>query len=234
MSREVLIELQDSGGRWGNIHLPVTPKQLYESLPVPAGSRCIRLLELDAETPGWTDKTTSPPSLSGRLCVATLNPPPSFAALSYVWGGDEAIRRTITCQDCDLEITENCHQALWHIQKRFGAVTVWVDSICINQTDDDEKTGQIALMGEVYSLAGSVYVWLGLAADDSDNAMDFLKWRGRQGRRLPLGLVAARPGEERRRQSWLFLRRAFGDIKCKLPAGIECSSRANSPCQTDG
>jgi hypothetical protein len=230
MTRDVVIQLGDvdpDGGqqRWGDYPLPKTPKQLYGSLPVPAGSRCIRLLDLDDETAGWKDKTTAPPSLSGRLRVASVDPAPSFTALSYVWGGEEASRRTITCQDCDLEITENCHQALWHIQKRFGAVTIWVDSICINQADDDEKTGQISLMGEIYSFASFVYVWLGPAEGNSDDAMKSLRRRASLGRRLPLALVAARTPRDRNRESRRFCREALRDISCKWLVTVLSSPR---------
>jgi hypothetical protein len=37
----------------------------------------------------------------------------------------------------------------------------WIDAICINQTDEDEKMNQIALMGEIYTQANMVTAWLG-------------------------------------------------------------------------
>jgi len=219
MASEVVVELGSVVQGEGTIAVPVNPRHLYDNLAIPAGTRCIRLLDLDAETAGWENMTTPPPSLSGSLRLAGLDPVPNFAALSYVWGGGEAIHRTITCHGCDLEITENYYQALWHIQRRFGAVAIWVDSICINQADDDEKAGQIALMGEVYGLAASVYVWLGLADADSDNAVKYLKTRARQARRLPLAVVAARTPGDRRRESWWLYCQIFADIRCKRLLG---------------
>lgn len=38
---------------------------------------------------------------------------------------------------------------------------LWVDALCINQQDPQEKTHQVQLMGKIYSLAESVLVWLG-------------------------------------------------------------------------
>ena len=50
----------------------------------------------------------------------------------------------------------------------FQATVFWIDAICINQADEDEKATQIPLMGKVYSLAGRVLGWLG--ADETDLA----------------------------------------------------------------
>jgi hypothetical protein len=50
----------------------------------------------------------------------------------------------------------------------------WTDAICINQADDKEKSVQVKGMGETYSNASCVLVWLGAAENDSDLAMDRL------------------------------------------------------------
>ena len=38
---------------------------------------------------------------------------------------------------------------------------IWIDSICISQHDDDEKTAQVKMMGDIYQRATRVVVWLG-------------------------------------------------------------------------
>lgn len=38
---------------------------------------------------------------------------------------------------------------------------LWVDALCINQGDLDEKKIQVPLMGQVYSKAAAVQIWLG-------------------------------------------------------------------------
>ena len=40
---------------------------------------------------------------------------------------------------------------------------MWIDAICINQKDDDEKSTQVALMRDIYHFADEVIVWLGRA-----------------------------------------------------------------------
>lgn len=39
---------------------------------------------------------------------------------------------------------------------------IWVDSICINQADLDERNTQVRMMSKIYSNCTSVIVWLGL------------------------------------------------------------------------
>jgi hypothetical protein len=54
-------------------------------------------------------------------------------------------------------------------------VSLWVDAICINQQDDDEKTEQLTRMADIYNRAFNVNVWLGTANQTSDKAMDFIR-----------------------------------------------------------
>jgi hypothetical protein len=167
-------------------------RQLYDSLPVLAQSRCIRLLDLDAVVN--PDGASPGSALKGTLRVVNLDAARPFVALSYVWGTKEAYsRHKIICQPAhELDLTANCYEALWHIRKIFGRTTIWVDSICINQDDDDEKISQLQLMEDIYSQAEAVYIWLGPGDDASDRAMGFLQKRASVGRRMPLAFLTAR------------------------------------------
>lgn len=56
----------------------------------------------------------------------------------------------------------------------------WIDAICINQEDSEEKAGQVAMMGEIYKMASSVVIWLGPEREHyADETMDALReiWR---------------------------------------------------------
>ncbi|KAK4443393.1 heterokaryon incompatibility protein-domain-containing protein [Podospora aff. communis PSN243] len=152
--------------------------QLYASLPVPNGTRTIRLLDLEPPKRDWKGFIVDR-HLTGRLRTARLEDSPSFCALSYVWGPDSANpERQIRClpDGPDLDITTNCHAALKQIQRRFAPVTIWIDSICINQDDDKEKESQIPLMREIYTWATTVYIWLGNGTPASDAAIRMIKW----------------------------------------------------------
>ncbi|KAF2500878.1 HET-domain-containing protein [Lophium mytilinum] len=195
---------------------PTSKKQLYSSLPVPLGSHCIRLLDIDPSLPSSDEP--SPLHILGHLRVVDLRQSPSFASLSYVWGVKSGLSHAVTLpsQECSIEITENCYQALWHIRKLFGGVSIWVDSICINQDDEQEKESQISLMQEIYSLARSVYVWLGQGNDESDKAMEYLRRRATLGRRLPLTFLASSDPESKRREYRRFRQAAWSDVIARI------------------
>ena len=162
-------------------------EQFYGTLPLLHPSRNIRVLDLYPAEPSWPN---SP--LTGHLRVVDLDTAPSFAALSYVWGAMAEPCDTILCQPQEhhLKITANCHSALWSLRKRFGTVTIWVDSLCINLGDREEKAVQIPLMSRIYADAERTYLWLGPGNEVSDQAMDYLNQWGKLRARLPFHLVA--------------------------------------------
>ncbi|KAK0750519.1 heterokaryon incompatibility protein-domain-containing protein, partial [Schizothecium vesticola] len=188
-----------------NTSLRPSPPRPYYNVPLPPEApRTIRLLDLEAPTrdPRGTIIDTV---LAGRLRIANLDDLPSFTALSYVWG-ESSLRRTISClpEVPTLEITENCHAALTQVQRQFGAVSVWVDAICINQNNHGEKMTQIPLMQDIYTKATTVFIWLGKGTESSDRAMKYLGQCGTLSERWPVSWLAATTKE-----SWDMERRTF-------------------------
>ncbi|KAF9872815.1 hypothetical protein CkaCkLH20_09678 [Colletotrichum karsti] len=89
-----------------------------------------------------------------------------YETASYTWGGED---RDITpCKplfigpywDVLLQ-TRNCWELLRHLRPRRGLRTVWVDAICINQSDLKEREAQVAKMGRIYRNALRVVLYLG-------------------------------------------------------------------------
>src|SRR4051812_8845723 len=93
--------------------------------------------------------------LSGDLQEVDLKNHPRFTSLSYVWG-DPSLVSTVSCRSGDVPIAKNCYEALVAIRYLYGEITIWVDAICINQDDNEEKKQQIPLMGEIYTWATTV------------------------------------------------------------------------------
>lgn len=63
----------------------------------------------------------------------------------------------------------NLHSALPFLARRAGNVVpppIWVDAVCINQNDEEEKVVQIRMMNRIYRRAQSVWVWLGCVAPE--------------------------------------------------------------------
>jgi hypothetical protein len=87
---------------------------------------------------------------------------PSYTALSYTWDTGPH-KRSIFINGKSHDVSNHLWGALRSIRDRmlFGDILVWVDAICINQDDEDEKASQIAVMPSIYERAQAVYLWLG-------------------------------------------------------------------------
>ena len=53
-------------------------------------------------------------------------------------------------------------------------LVIWIDSICIDQGNKDEKSAQVKMMADIYKRADSVFIWLGRESEDSTIGMDFV------------------------------------------------------------
>jgi hypothetical protein len=142
---------------------------IYAQVPLLSSRRTIRVLDLRASHVPLSGDDV----VAGTLRSIDLDEAPSFSTLSYTWG-DPSIKKTIYCDGLPLETTINCWSALRHLQRLFGNVTIWVDAICIDQRNNDEKAFQIPLMSRIYSLAKVTYVWLGEGTVHTDKAMGYL------------------------------------------------------------
>jgi hypothetical protein len=97
-----------------------------------------------------------------------------YEALSYVWGSPDT-PQSVFIDNCDLPVTVNLHRALSRLRDYTFERILWVDSICINQADEQEKEYQIQSMAKIYGQANRVIVYLGEAADDSDQALEDIR-----------------------------------------------------------
>jgi hypothetical protein len=96
-----------------------------------------------------------------------------YDALSYTWGVPREARH-IVCDGHDFPITENLFEALRMLRpsgSRTPGRYLWVDSICIDQTSDNEKGEQVWNMFAIYQKASKVVAWLGPAADGVEDAL---------------------------------------------------------------
>ena len=135
---------------------------------------------------------------------------PPYHALSWEWGGGshtKSIRAkdkgNTEAQIWTMNIRSNLYVALKHLRLQDNIRRLWVDAICINQTEPDqtkvddldqyvtqdtpesmenrisrrkkdEKSRQIAMMNQIYGLATEVCVWLGEESNDSDAAIKLI------------------------------------------------------------
>jgi len=90
-----------------------------------------------------------------------------YLALSYTWG-DPNDTVPIHVNNGVRQVTRNLYAALTHIQEEQEEITIWVDAICIDQLNHNEKGEQVRHMTSVYALAKYTIVWLGLPEFGSD------------------------------------------------------------------
>ncbi|OBT64978.1 hypothetical protein VE03_05688 [Pseudogymnoascus sp. 23342-1-I1] len=117
------------------------------------------------------------------------DPDPRYEALSYTWGqnihgawifineskseSDHQTAYKFSCQP-------NLMNALKCLRSPSQCRTVWIDAICINQNDDNEKGIQVRRMTSIYKHAYRVVVWLGVGGPDHYKALNAMDYIGRQ------------------------------------------------------
>jgi len=168
--------LPETSRRISTSNVSATSPQ-YE--PLSRDRRAIRLVEI-------LPPTAEEQTVRCRHIVTSLEDKPSYVALSYVWG-DATDTTDIVLNDKITPVTKGSASALQHIWCSMYPLTsthssttghsenpshilstfpskLWIDAMCINQDDLAERSSQVELMGDIYSRANKVIVWLGLHA----------------------------------------------------------------------
>jgi hypothetical protein len=71
------------------------------------------------------------------------------------------VRHPITLNGRTAYITSNLKEALVQLAAKFSQWSFWIDAICIDQNNTEEKMHQVAQMRTIYSNAAEVVMWLG-------------------------------------------------------------------------
>ncbi|KAL9597098.1 MAG: hypothetical protein Q9219_005381, partial [cf. Caloplaca sp. 3 TL-2023] len=124
----------------------------------------IRLLYL---LPG---KTGDP--LHGMISHMPYKLAGDYRALSYVWGTSQKPQELLT-PDGRIRITMSLSKALQALRQRNSAMVLWVDAICIDQSNNTEKSKQIRLLPEIFQTATITYAFL-KGGKKSDAALKML------------------------------------------------------------
>jgi hypothetical protein len=101
---------------------------------------------------------------------------PRFVTFSYVWG-PLRYARAILLDGIPFPVLENLFpllEAICDYSSFRDDYWVWIDSICINQEDENERALQVQLMGRVYRESARTVVWLGTGTAETDRAIGFL------------------------------------------------------------
>ena len=122
----------------------------------------------------------------------------AFEALSYVWGPQDPFY-DLLCGDVKpsvLRIGPNLRDALLHLRFHPSVNTsprmLWVDRICINQDDIEERASQVQVMHAIYRGCRQGLVWLGMDESDTEKAFQCARFIHKNGftRETPLESLA--------------------------------------------
>lgn len=98
----------------------------------------------------------------------------SYEALSYTWDGTERTQR-IKIDGNVIGVIHNLHLAIEHLRSKDKDRILWIDAICINQDNIQERGHQVQHITTIYKEAEQVIVWLGRATNETNLIMDSIK-----------------------------------------------------------
>lgn len=114
----------------------------------------IRLIEL---LPGLSSD-----DIRCNIIHVNLDDDPRFEAVSYTWAtkdGDDTLSRHIyALGDTTIRVTVNCLSTLRQLRKISNPRLLWIDAVCIDQTNPSERNHQVRMMTQIYSSAVSVRI----------------------------------------------------------------------------
>lgn len=97
-----------------------------------------------------------------------------YVALSYTWGDADLVKEILL--DGELfHVRENLWDFLNRARQTCLMEYLWIDALCINQSKAGEGNHQVAMMGDIYSRAERVIVWLVIRSAEIEDAMDELR-----------------------------------------------------------
>ncbi len=128
----------------------------------PLGASGIRLVTID---PGNNNLLSVKSHVFSQIEDA-----PSYYALSYVWG-DASLLEEIVFDGIRFQVTRNLHTILTSFRSHSPTERFyWIDALCINQANNDEKAQQVPRMGIIYRSTHHVLAWL---ASDNNILFEF-------------------------------------------------------------
>ncbi|MCJ1309270.1 hypothetical protein MMC25_002929 [Agyrium rufum] len=95
----------------------------------------------------------------------SLARPPQYVAVSHRWDSSGMPQEMILIDGGLFPVSRSIHSLLLAKRSNLHPRYFWIDSICINQEDNVEKSKQVGLMRNIYEEAEMTLGWLGEAPD---------------------------------------------------------------------
>lgn len=130
----------------------LAPKFQYDP-PVIQNGRSFRLLQLHPAT-------SRDDILRFDLKTVSLDDRHFYDTISYTWDAQPLDVQAL-CEGKPFFITRNCQRILTTLRLEDRIRLVWIDQICINQSSLEDRSRNVANMGDIYRYPGNVIIWPG-------------------------------------------------------------------------
>jgi hypothetical protein len=98
---------------------------------------------------------------------------PRYTALSYTWGSASE-QREILVHDKPFLVQDNLWKFLYRARCSGFTNDLWIDALCIDQSDVNERNHQVSIMGMIYKRAQSVIVWIHPLSKTTEQAVEYV------------------------------------------------------------
>lgn len=141
------------------------PQPSFKHDPLPDPASHFRLLEILDD---HDDDRSQTSHIKCELTTWPADPDtlPSYHAISYTWGEHDS-NIIIRVNGKPFPVRTNCEFVLRQARRHGQSRYYWVDAICIDQSNLDEKSKQVVMMGNIYRRAAHVLACVGDHAQDS-------------------------------------------------------------------
>jgi hypothetical protein len=151
---------------------PPRSRIVYSKLSDPA--KYIRLLKVEA------DHTNAPRSGRIRISIRTtfFDHTLLYHAVSYAWGSsleEQEITLDTGEGEESMTVRRNCADVLRQLARFKTTMYYWVDAICINPSDQHEKSVQVDMMGDIFRQAECVLACIGMPRGDGRSLTQWLR-----------------------------------------------------------
>lgn len=139
---------------------------VYEPIKQKSEMRLLKMQPGEADDP-----------IRGELIIVSTSSQQDYYAVSYTWAdqtGDATRRFRAFIGSGYVSITRSCQDVLQRIRNRFYTKCVWIDSLCVDQDNVQERGHQVQLMPHIYTRAKKTYVYVGPTTSKDESILEAL------------------------------------------------------------
>lgn len=101
-----------------------------------------------------------------------------YEALSWCWGEEKEDYALLIKEDGLIfrkSVRKELALALKNLRRASRVRYLWVDAVCIDQSNPNERNHQVQMMSRIYTRAKQACIWLGEADEESEIAFKFIR-----------------------------------------------------------